>query len=142
MSEEESVEGIEPSTASEVRDAGPENQVAELQERVLRVQAELENFRKRSRREYEDAQRYRPEQGIHVEDGEVNNAAHRLVLQMGKVMADVLTSARSLLSSHKSISLCHRENGLRSEEPAPTSSPSLLQPSPPLKQANSFHQAP
>ncbi|RLS82982.1 MAG: nucleotide exchange factor GrpE [Planctomycetota bacterium] len=59
MSEEESVEGIEPSTASEVRDAGPENQVAELQERVLRVQAELENFRKRSRREYEDAQRYR-----------------------------------------------------------------------------------
>jgi hypothetical protein len=41
MSEEESVEGIEPSTASEVRDAGPENQVAELQERVLRVQAEL-----------------------------------------------------------------------------------------------------
>ena len=59
MSEDESVEGIEPSTASEVRDAGPENQVAELQERVLRVQAELENFRKRSRREYEDAQRYR-----------------------------------------------------------------------------------
>ena len=90
----------------------------------------------------EDAQRYRPEQGIHVEHGEVNNAAHRLVLQMGKVMADVLTSARSLLSSHISISLCHRENGLRSEEPAPTSSPSLLQPSPPLKRANSFHQAP
>ena len=59
MSEDESVEGIEPSTASEVRDAGSENQVAELQERVLRVQAELENFRKRSRREYEDAQRYR-----------------------------------------------------------------------------------
>ena len=59
MSEDESVEGIEPSTASEVRDTGPENQVAELQERVLRVQAELENFRKRSRREYEDAQRYR-----------------------------------------------------------------------------------
>jgi len=59
MSEDESVEGIEPSTASEVRDAGRENQVAELQERVLRVQAELENFRKRSRREYEDAQRYR-----------------------------------------------------------------------------------
>jgi molecular chaperone GrpE len=36
-----------------------ESQVAELQERVLRVQAELENFRKRSRREYDDAQRYR-----------------------------------------------------------------------------------
>jgi molecular chaperone GrpE len=59
MSEDESAEGIEPSTASEARDAGPETQVAELQERVLRVQAELENFRKRSRREYEDAQRYR-----------------------------------------------------------------------------------
>ena len=36
-----------------------ETQVGELQERLLRVQAELENFRKRSRREYEDAQRYR-----------------------------------------------------------------------------------
>jgi molecular chaperone GrpE len=59
MSEDESVEGIEPSTASEARDAGPEAQVVELQERLLRVQAELENFRKRSRREYEDAQRYR-----------------------------------------------------------------------------------
>jgi molecular chaperone GrpE len=59
MSEGESAEGIEPSTASEVREAGPDTQVAELQERVLRVQAELENFRKRSRREYEDAQRYR-----------------------------------------------------------------------------------
>jgi len=59
MSEDESVEGVEPSTASEAREAGPETQVAELQERLLRVQAELENFRKRSRREYEDAQRYR-----------------------------------------------------------------------------------
>ncbi len=35
------------------------NQVAELEERLLRVQAELENFRKRSRREFDDAQRYR-----------------------------------------------------------------------------------
>lgn len=34
-------------------------QIAELEERVLRVQAELENFRKRARREYDDAQRYR-----------------------------------------------------------------------------------
>ena len=59
MSEDESVEGIEPFTASEARDVGPETQVAELQERLLRVQAELENFRKRSRREYDDAQRYR-----------------------------------------------------------------------------------
>jgi molecular chaperone GrpE len=32
---------------------------AELQDRILRLTAELENFRKRSRREYEDAQRYR-----------------------------------------------------------------------------------
>jgi molecular chaperone GrpE len=42
---------------------GPEQaeatEVAELQDRVLRLQAELENFRKRSRREYDDAQRYR-----------------------------------------------------------------------------------
>ena len=59
MSEDESVEGIEPFTASEARDVGAETQVAELQERLLRVQAELENFRKRSRREYDDAQRYR-----------------------------------------------------------------------------------
>lgn len=33
--------------------------VAALEERLLRTQAELENFRKRSRREYDDAQRYR-----------------------------------------------------------------------------------
>jgi molecular chaperone GrpE len=36
-----------------------EEQLQDAEERVLRVQAELENFRKRSRREYEDAQRYR-----------------------------------------------------------------------------------
>lgn len=36
-----------------------ESEVNELQERLLRTQAELENYRKRSRREYEDAQRYR-----------------------------------------------------------------------------------
>jgi len=35
------------------------DQVAALEERVLRAQAELENFRKRARREYDDAQRYR-----------------------------------------------------------------------------------
>lgn len=34
-------------------------EVAEANDRTLRVQAELENFRKRSRREYEEAQRYR-----------------------------------------------------------------------------------
>jgi len=59
MSDDESAEGTEPGTAQASADAGPEPQVAELQERVLRVQAELENFRKRSRREYDDAQRYR-----------------------------------------------------------------------------------
>ncbi len=36
-----------------------EEQAREAQERLLRVQAELENFRKRSRREYDEAQRYR-----------------------------------------------------------------------------------
>jgi molecular chaperone GrpE len=34
-------------------------ELAEANDRTLRVQAELENFRKRSRREYEEAQRYR-----------------------------------------------------------------------------------
>jgi molecular chaperone GrpE len=34
-------------------------QLRDAQDRLLRTQAELENFRKRSRREYEDAQRYR-----------------------------------------------------------------------------------
>jgi molecular chaperone GrpE len=32
---------------------------ADVQDRLLRLQAELENFRKRARREYDDAQRYR-----------------------------------------------------------------------------------
>jgi molecular chaperone GrpE len=36
-----------------------EQHLAETQERLLRTQAELENYRKRSRREYEEAQRYR-----------------------------------------------------------------------------------
>lgn len=58
MSDDEPVEDIEEPTAAET-DGGAEGQVAELQERLLRTQAELENFRKRSRREYDDAQRYR-----------------------------------------------------------------------------------
>ena len=41
-------------TASDV-----DAQLRDAEERVLRVQAELENFRKRSRREFDDAQRYR-----------------------------------------------------------------------------------
>lgn len=59
MSDDEPVEGTEPATAPADTAPGAEAQIAELQERVLRVQAELENFRKRSRREYDDAQRYR-----------------------------------------------------------------------------------
>lgn len=59
MSEDQTADGIDPAAASEANDVAPETQIAELQERVLRVQAELENFRKRSRREYDDAQRYR-----------------------------------------------------------------------------------
>ena len=39
--------------------ASADEQVREAQDRLLRVQAELENFRKRSRREYEEAQKYR-----------------------------------------------------------------------------------
>lgn len=49
-------ETVEPTPAAGAEAADP---VSELQERLLRTQAELENFRKRSRREYEDAQRYR-----------------------------------------------------------------------------------
>lgn len=40
-------------------DAAGGGEAAELQDRLLRVQAELENYRKRARREYEEAQRYR-----------------------------------------------------------------------------------
>lgn len=36
-----------------------EEQAREAQERLLRAQAELENFRRRSRREFDEAQRYR-----------------------------------------------------------------------------------
>ena len=46
-----------PPTAG--REGAAAEELREAQDRVLRVQAELENFRKRSRREYEDAQKYR-----------------------------------------------------------------------------------
>ena len=36
-----------------------DSRLRDAQDRLLRTQAELENFRKRSRREYEEAQRYR-----------------------------------------------------------------------------------
>ena len=50
-------------TGEPIASAAPPDGVApsaaELQDRLLRLQAELENFRKRARREYDDAQRYR-----------------------------------------------------------------------------------
>lgn len=56
-------EAAESARAAEQEDAAGgssiEQQLAEAQERLLRTQAELENFRKRARREYEEAQRYR-----------------------------------------------------------------------------------
>jgi molecular chaperone GrpE len=46
--------------AARPADAGQlEAALQEAQDRLLRTQAELDNFRKRSRREYEEAQRYR-----------------------------------------------------------------------------------
>ena len=58
-------EGHEPHEESAERQAPsarPEQLpqlLKDAEDRLLRTQAELENFRKRSRREYEDAQRYR-----------------------------------------------------------------------------------
>jgi molecular chaperone GrpE len=56
--------GVESTASGEpVASAAPPEGVApsaaDLQDRLLRLQAELENFRKRARREYDDAQRYR-----------------------------------------------------------------------------------
>lgn len=62
MTEDEHDPGEAEAGATAAADGGEasaDERVADLQERLLRVQAELENFRKRSRREYEDAQRYR-----------------------------------------------------------------------------------
>ena len=55
--DQEAVEADRPGPAAAAPE--PAHQVGELEERLLRVQAELENFRKRSRREIDDAQRYR-----------------------------------------------------------------------------------
>ena len=49
----------ETAAAAQAAEPDPEAQIVDLQERLLRSQAELENFRKRARREYDDAQRYR-----------------------------------------------------------------------------------
>jgi len=56
MSDEQETADTER-TETETPEGG--DPVAALEERLLRTQAELENFRKRSRREYDDAQRYR-----------------------------------------------------------------------------------
>lgn len=48
---------LDDEAPAEVGDVG--SQLRDAQDRLLRAQAELENFRKRSRREYEEAQRYR-----------------------------------------------------------------------------------
>ncbi|MBJ7453859.1 MAG: nucleotide exchange factor GrpE [Blastococcus sp.] len=52
-------ESIESVAGRVPLDAALAQQLRDAEERVLRAQAELENFRKRSRREYEDALRYR-----------------------------------------------------------------------------------
>jgi molecular chaperone GrpE len=54
-------ERVERRAAAEaaVEAGGGEQELTEARDRLLRTQAELENFRKRARREYEDAQRYR-----------------------------------------------------------------------------------
>ena len=56
--EEAAVQSEEDRAASEPTPS-LEAQVKDAEDRVLRAQDELENFRKRSRREFEDAQRYR-----------------------------------------------------------------------------------
>ena len=55
---DESTAADEP-VASAAPPEGVAPSAADLQDRLLRLQAELENFRKRARREYDDAQRYR-----------------------------------------------------------------------------------
>ena len=57
--EDEPQERSEAAIAGETSSASIDEQLMEAQNRLLRTQAELENFRKRSRREYEEAQRYR-----------------------------------------------------------------------------------
>lgn len=45
--------------AIDIASSDNHDEVSELQDRILRLTAELENFRKRARREFDDAQRYR-----------------------------------------------------------------------------------
>ncbi|MDA1041015.1 MAG: nucleotide exchange factor GrpE [Planctomycetota bacterium] len=58
--EQQSVEPIDEAISEDRNESvSLEQQLADAQERLLRTQAELENYRKRARREYEEAQRYR-----------------------------------------------------------------------------------
>ncbi len=58
--EQQSVEPVDEAISEDRNEAvSLEQQLADAQERLLRTQAELENYRKRARREYEEAQRYR-----------------------------------------------------------------------------------
>ena len=59
MPHDEQPEQPEASTPAEPMAPTLEQQLQEAEERALRIHAELENFRKRARREYDDAQRYR-----------------------------------------------------------------------------------
>jgi len=52
-------DGVDPVAGQVPFDVAVAQQLRDAEDRVLRAQAELENFRKRSRREYEDAIRYR-----------------------------------------------------------------------------------
>ena len=55
---DESAATADPTGSTAESEAG-RSSAADLQDRLLRLQAELENFRKRARREFDDAQRYR-----------------------------------------------------------------------------------
>lgn len=53
------IESLEGGSTPDMAPGDVARQLRDAEDRLLRTQAELENFRKRSRREYEDAQRYR-----------------------------------------------------------------------------------
>jgi molecular chaperone GrpE len=52
-------EALEAGPTPELATSDLAGQLRDAEDRLLRTQAELENFRKRARREYEDAQKYR-----------------------------------------------------------------------------------
>jgi len=59
VSDKEATSAQEQESCADTGTGDLARQLRDAEERVLRAQAELENFRKRSRREYEDALRYR-----------------------------------------------------------------------------------